>query len=488
MQITDEFLREMPKTDLHVHLDGSLRLPTILELADEQGVELPNGASTEEELADELQMGEICRDLTDYLRAFDITLSVLQTEEALYRAAYELGEDAARENVQYMEVRYSPLLHAQNGLSFPVIVEAVAEGLRDAKREYGIISNQIICGIRHITPESSLRLAELCVAFKDKEVVAFDLAGAEADNPPKDHREAFYIIRNNNVNLTIHAGEAYGPESVHQAIHMCGAHRIGHGVRLREDGDLLNYVNDHRIPLEVCLSSNVQTRAVKDFDSHPLPFYLAYGLRCTLNTDNRLVTDTSVTEEYQRAVEHYDLNIGDLRKLMVNGFKSSFMPYRKIRTVTAKAVSEFDALVAEHEEQQGVRAVTDPNVAQEIALQQLSADSRRPVADISLDRYPPLSDRSDPDEFDGEMPMKSSARTSPANVESFGGESEDFGDPGANPPEDERVESGDLEGSEREVDSGARSPETPRADSADPEDEQDEGGDDREAEDTDRAS
>jgi len=452
MQITDEFLHQMPKTDLHVHLDGSLRLSTILELADEQGVELPNGADTEEELADALQMGEICHDLEDYLKAFDITLSVLQTEEALYRAAFELGEDAARENVQYMEVRYSPLLHARSGLSFPVIVEAVAEGLREAKRQYGIISNQIICGIRHITPESSLRLAELCVAFKDKEVVAFDLAGAEADNPPKDHQAAFYIIRNNNVNLTIHAGEAYGPESVHQAVHMCGAHRIGHGVRLREDGDLLNYVNDHRIPLEVCLSSNIQTRAVKDFDSHPLPFYLAYGLRCTINTDNRLVTDTTVTREYQRAVEHFDLNIGDLRKLMVNGFKSSFMPYRKIRTVTAKAVSEFDALVAEHEQKQGERAATDPNVAQEIALQQLSADSRHPVADISLDRYPPLASRTDADDYEPDMPMKSNARTSPGNVETFGLEHQEIDKPEANPPEDERVESTDRASGQGEYD------------------------------------
>lgn len=403
MDITREFLHEIPKTDLHVHLDGSLRLSTILELADQQGVELPNGASTEEELADELHMGEICEDLNDYLKAFDVTLSVLQTEEALYRAAFELGEDAARENVEYMEVRYSPLLHTRDGLSFPVIVEAVAEGLREAKRQYGIMSGQIICGIRHITPEASLRLAELCVAFKDKEVVAFDLAGAEVDNPPKDHREAFYLIRNNNVNLTIHAGEAYGPESIHQAIHMCGAHRVGHGVRLREDGDLLNYVNDHRIPLEVCPSSNVQTQACKSFESHPLPFYISYGLRCTINTDNRLITDTSVTEELEKVVDHYNLNIGDLRRLIINGFKSSFMPYRKKRTVTAQACTEFDAIVSEYEDEQGEKAIKDPNVAQEIAFQQLAADARKPVTDVSLDRYPPLRDR----EAQAKTPRKS---------------------------------------------------------------------------------
>jgi adenosine deaminase len=365
MNVTREFIEAMPKTDLHVHLDGSVRLRTILELAEQQGIELPG--DDEESLAKAIHMGEVCEDLRDYLKAFDVTLSVMQTEESLYRAAFELGEDAAKENVKYIEVRYSPMLHAKGGLSFPVIVEAVAEGLREAKRQYGIMSGQIICGIRHITPEWSLRLAELCVAFKHRGVVGFDLAGAEANNPPKDFREAFYLIRNNNVNLTIHAGEAYGPESVHQAIHVCGAHRIGHGTRLREDGDLLNFVNDHRIPLEICLTSNVQTRACDSFESHPLPFYLSYGLRLTICTDNRLVTDTSVTEEYWRAVQHFGLSTKDLRHLMIDGFKSTFMPHRKRRTITVKAIEEFDRLEAEFQAK-GDRnaAVFNPNVTREL--------------------------------------------------------------------------------------------------------------------------
>lgn len=347
MEITREFLERIPKTDLHVHLDGSLRLSTILELAEQQKVKLPGGADNEDSLAKAIHMGEICRDLNDYLKAFDVTLSVLQTEEALYRAAFELGEDMAKENVRYTEIRYSPLLHTRNGLSYPVIVEAVAEGLREAKRRYGLMSGQIICGIRHVTPEASLRMAELCVAFKNKGVVGFDLAGGEADNPPKDFREAFYLVRNNNVNLTIHAGEAFGPESIHQAIHVCGAHRIGHGTRLREDGDLLNFVNDHRIPLEICITSNVQTRACASFESHPLAFYLSYGLRCHLNTDNRLVTNTTMTQEFVTAVETFGLGVGDIRKLVIDGFKSSFMPYRKKQTVLSKALAEFDRVVAE---------------------------------------------------------------------------------------------------------------------------------------------
>lgn len=381
MEITRDFLERMPKTDLHVHLDGSMRPETILELAAEQGITLPGDPQSVEEFKQVAHIGANHESLAEYLKAFDITLLVMQTEEALYRAAFELAEDAARENVRYMEVRYSPLLHTQQGLSFPVIVEAVGEGLREAKRRYGIMTGQIICGIRHIEPEASLRLAELCVAFKHKGVVGFDLAGAEFGNPPKDYREAFYLVRNNNVNLTIHAGEAYGPESVHQAIHVCGAHRIGHGTRLREDGDLLNYVNDHRIPLEVCLKSNIQTKAAKSYESHPLPFYLSYGVRCTINTDNRLVTDTSLTDEFERAVRYYNLNIGDLRKLMIDGFKSSFMPYRKKTTVTAQAAREFDDLVREFEQRTGQSAMESPHVAQQIALQHSTADSRKPLID-----------------------------------------------------------------------------------------------------------
>lgn len=379
MQITREFVHRMPKTDLHVHLDGSLRLETILELAEKQGVRLPGDPTSVDELADVIKVGAMHDSLADYLKGFDITLSVLQTEESLYRAAFELAEDAAKENQRYIEVRYSPILHTEKGLSFPVIVEAVAEGLREAKRRFGIMSGQILCGIRHMDPEASLRLAELCVAFKHKGVVSFDLAGAEYDNPAARFKNSFDLIRQNNVNLTIHAGEAYGPESIHQAVHVCGAHRIGHGTRLRENGDLLNYFNDHRIPIEICLKSNVQTKACESIETHPLPFYMSYGLRCTINTDNRLITDTTMTDEYWTAVQAFDLNIGDLRKLMINGFKSSFMPYRKKNTVTEQAALEFDNLVREFEERTGQPAITNPRLAAEIALQLSTADSTKPL-------------------------------------------------------------------------------------------------------------
>ena len=194
-------------------------------------------------------------------------------------------------------------------------------------------------------------------------MVGFDLAGAEYDYPAKAHREAFYLVRNNNVNSTVHAGEAYGPESIHQAIHVCGAHRIGHGTRLREDGDLLNYVTDHRIPLEVCLTSNVQTRAVADFKNHPLKFYNDFGVRVTINTDNRLVTDTTVTDEYVRAVETFGFNIAEVRQLIINGFKSAFLPFHERKMLLRRVSLELDALIAAAEAADDAAGDALPEVA-----------------------------------------------------------------------------------------------------------------------------
>lgn len=346
LEVTEELLRALPKTDLHCHLDGSMRLSTILDLAHKQGVKLP--AEDEEGLARAIHMGEVCKSLEDYLVAFDVTLAVLQTEEALYRAAYELGMDAAAEGVRYLEVRYSPALHLKQGLKMTAVVDSVLEGLRQAKRETGLKWGVLVCGIRHMSPQTSVRLAELCVAYKNKGVAGFDLAGAEANFPAKDHQQAFQLILRNNVNCTAHAGEAYGPESIAQALHYLGAHRIGHGTRLREDGDLLNYVNDHRIPIEVCLSSNVQTGAVPSLEAHPLKFYFDFGLRVTLNTDNRLITATTVTKELMLAHRMLGLSLQDLTNILLSGFKSAFLPFkekqdliREVKAETARTIERF---------------------------------------------------------------------------------------------------------------------------------------------------
>lgn len=346
-EISLELIQKLPKTDLHCHLDGSLRLDTVLELARTQRVKLPT--FDRGELFGLLYAGEHVESLDDYLRAFEITLSVLQTESALERAAYELAEDAHRENVRYIEVRYSPLLHTQQGLRPAQVVEAVLRGLRAAKRELGIRYGVILCAIRSLGPESSLRIAELCVAFKNRGVVGFDLAGSEINNPAKVHRHAFQLVIDNNINCTAHAGESFGPDSVHQALHKCGAHRIGHGTRLVESGDLLNYVNDHRIPMEVCPSSNVQTRAASSWDTHPVDFYVDYGLRVTINTDNRLMSDTTVSKELYLCHKHYGWSLQTIKEIIIAGFKSAFMPYRE----KADLLVEISRELAKYEDPRG---------------------------------------------------------------------------------------------------------------------------------------
>jgi adenosine deaminase len=334
-------IASVPKTDLHVHLDGSLRPSTILELAAEQKIDLPT--DDRDELSDLMYVKD-ATNLEDYLTRFEITLSVLQRSQALERAAYELCEDAAAENVRYMEIRYSPALHTRNGLPLPETVEAPLRGMHRAAQDFGIRSNLIICGIRNMDPGVSYNLAALTVAFKNRGVVAFDLAGAESNFPAKLHREAFYLVRNANVGATIHAGEAYGAESIHQALHYCGANRIGHGTRLFEDPALMQYVADFRIPLEICLTSNVQTRAVAGFSSHPVRDYFDAGLVVCLNTDNRLMSRTSVTEEHLRAAKHLGFAPGDLAELILNGFRSAFLHHEEKLELLAEVEPEIRTL------------------------------------------------------------------------------------------------------------------------------------------------
>ena len=355
------FFERLPKTDLHVHLDGSLRPETILELAAEAGIELP--ASDVDGLKKRLHCGENTGSLVEYLKAFDITLKVMQTEKALFRTAYELAEDNAKENVRYMEVRYSPMLHTRSGLKLTRVVEAVLKGLRAGHDDFGVQSNLILCGIRNISPQSSLEMAQLAVAYKNRGVIAFDLAGAEYDHPAKHHLEAFQLVRDNNIAVTIHAGEAYGPESVHQAIHDCGAHRIGHGCRLREDGDLLHYINDHRIPLECCPSSNVQTGAVRDLASHPIKLYYDLGLRVTVNTDNRLITDTTVSRELWLCHTQVGFSYHDIERILLNGFKAAFMPFHVKQQLMRAVTRELQTLSSNEGLTKDKRATSARNVS-----------------------------------------------------------------------------------------------------------------------------
>ncbi|MGE4290013.1 MAG: adenosine deaminase [Salinivirgaceae bacterium] len=326
-KLSREFIHSLPKAELHCHLDGSMRVQTIIDLAKEQKVKLPK--ESVEELTDYLAVGMECQSLEEYLRPFDVTCSVLQTKEALIRATYELAEDCAAENIWYLEIRFSPILHVKKDLKLTQVIDAVLEGKHRAEKNFNMKIGIIICSLRHTDPNISLTLAELAVAYKNRGVLGFDLAGAEDGFPAKDHKESFYLIINNNINTTVHAGEGYGPESIHQAIHFIRANRIGHGTRLREDGDLLNYVNDHRIPLEMCITSNVQTKAVPTFENHPVKFYFDLGIRVTLNTDNRLISKTTLTDEYMLAIEKYGFTMDELKYLILNGFKSAFLPLKE---------------------------------------------------------------------------------------------------------------------------------------------------------------
>lgn len=343
LTVTRELLHKLPKTDLHVHLDGSVRPETMIELAHEYGKEMPRWNA--EELRDHMHVKD-ARNLVDYLARFDTTLSVMQTAEALERIAYELAEDAAAENVRYMEVRYSPVLNIQGGLTLDEAVDAPLRGLRRAEQDFGIRTAVIICGLRNMSPNTSMDLADLTVNHRDRGVIAFDLAGAEYNYPAKKHREAFYKVINANIAATIHAGEAYGPESIHQALHYCNANRIGHGTRLFEDPDLMQYCNDFRIPLEICITSNVQTKAVNSFEEHPVRLYYDEGLVVTLNTDNRLMSGTTVTDEFWRAHQHLGFTWDELCDVSVMGFQSAFLPYQEKVALVERVKEEIAELTA----------------------------------------------------------------------------------------------------------------------------------------------
>ena len=340
MKFTSEIIKKLPKAELHCHLDGSLRVKTIIELAEIQRVELPS--KNEDELLKILSIGPSEKSLEDYIKKFDITLSVLQTPKSLERAAFELAMDCHDDGVRYLEVRYSPILHTKGGMQLSETVDSVKKGLAQAFNECGILTGIIICGIRHISPGHSLELANLSVEYKNKGVIGFDLAGAEENFPAKKHKEAFYLILNNNINTTLHAGEVYGPKSIHQAIHVCGAHRIGHGTRAIEDIDLLNYINDHRIPLEICLTSNINTKSVSSISTHPFKHYINEKIRVTLNTDNRLISNTSLSNEYKIAIDNFNLSENDIRTIIINGFKSAFLPHNKRRELIRKVVDELE--------------------------------------------------------------------------------------------------------------------------------------------------
>ncbi len=344
-EISTDLLRELPKADLHVHLDGSVRFATLVKLYSEQGHDLPGGS---EEGLRSLLDSSTDTGLASYIDLFVHMHRVLQDETSLVRVTEELVEDCAAENVQHVELRFCPVLHTEAGLSIESATDAVLHGLRSARKKHGVSAELVITALRHHTPAETLRLAELTVQYKGRGVVGFDLAGIELDNPAKDHLEAFYVILNHNINCTVHAGEEFGPASIHQALHYLGAHRIGHGTRLLEDPDLMAYVANHRVAMEIGLTSSVRTAAVESIEQHPLRRFLRAGMRVTLCTNNRLLLDNDLTSELRLAADTFDLTLLDIENLLLAGFKSAFLPQAARVVSMRRAVAEFGEVRQRH--------------------------------------------------------------------------------------------------------------------------------------------
>jgi len=328
-------MADLPKVLLHEHLDGGLRPATVIELAQATGYDkLPAGDASS--LGEWFHRGANRGSLPEYLEGFAHTIAVMQSREALERVAFEFIEDMHADGVVYAEVRFAPVFHISAGLTQEAVVRSVISGLRRGERKYGVRWGLIICAMRDRT--DSLETAELAINFRSDGVVGFDLAGEEDGHPPKRHLEAFNAARRANFAITVHAGEAFGVESIWQALQYCGAHRLGHATRLMDDmtvvdgkvislGTLSQFVLDRRIPLECCLLSNVHTGAVAEMAEHPFRVFYDAGFRVTINTDDRLMSDTSMSKEFETAVRAFDFSIHDLEKITINAMKSAFIPY-----------------------------------------------------------------------------------------------------------------------------------------------------------------
>jgi adenosine deaminase len=329
-------IRLAPKALLHDHLDGGLRPATILELADDVGHELP--AADPVALGDWFIAAADSGSLERYLETFTHTVEVMQTPAALHRVAAECAYDLATDGVVYAEVRFAPEQHLTRGLDLPEVVEAVLAGFADGSAQAARAGTPIRVGtlltaMRHAA--RSMEIAELAVAYRDAGVVGFDIAGAEAGYPPTRHLDAFEYLQRENFHFTIHAGEAFGLPSIWQAIQWCGADRLGHGVRIVDDialpsrhlGRLAAYVRDKRIPLELCPSSNVQTGAAPSIAEHPIGLLRDLRFRVTVNTDNRLMSGTSMSREMALLVEAFGYGWAELQWFTVNAMKSAFIPF-----------------------------------------------------------------------------------------------------------------------------------------------------------------
>lgn len=339
--LTRELIRRLPKAELHVHLDGSLRPGTMIDLARQSGAALP---TTDPEALRTYMLVDNAQNLEEFLTRFDVTIALLQTPEAIERVAYEMVEDAAADGLRYLEVRYCPALSTRAGLSLDEVVQAEHRGLVRGQRDFGVRTGIINCSLRHYGPERSVEIAEHSVRMRSHGVVAFDLAGGEAGRMPGVHGEAFDIAARGGLGITVHAGEAAGPESVAEAIHRCHAERIGHGTRLGEDPSLEGYVRDRRIGVEINITSNLQTHAVERAAMHPVRRYLDHGLNVTLCTDSWLMCGVVLTDEYWLAHTELGVTREEMNRMILNGFASAFLPWPEKQALVARVRGELEAV------------------------------------------------------------------------------------------------------------------------------------------------
>jgi adenosine deaminase len=339
--LTRELIGRLPKAELHTHLDAALRPETMIELARGARFELPSRQP--DELRRFMRVDDAAN-LEDYLRRFEYTIPLLQSAEAIERVSYEMVEDAARDRIRYLEVRYCPWLSRRQGLSMERALEAELAGLARGERDFGVITRVINCALRHYDPAISMDIARLSVAYRDRGVVAFDLAGGEAGRPPGAHAAAFDTALEGNLGITVHAGEAAGAGSVAEAIRRCHAQRIGHGTRLYEDPALLGYVRDRRILLEINITSNVQTHAVPRASEHPVRRYYDDGVAVTLCTDGWLMCGVTLSDEYWTAHSALGFTREEIDRMLLDGFAGAFLPWPERRALLQDVTAELRAL------------------------------------------------------------------------------------------------------------------------------------------------
>jgi adenosine deaminase len=339
--LTPELLRRLPKAELHVHLDGSLRPATMLDLARSARIALP--ASTPDALARHMLVDD-ARNLDDYLARFELTIALLQTPEAIERVAWEMCQDAAADGIRYLEVRYCPHLSCRAGLSLDDVLAAELRGLARGEADFGIVARAINCSLRHFDPALSAEIARHSVALLGRGVVGFDLAGPEASHPSAPHAVAFEIAARGGLRVTVHAGEASGAASIAEAVHACRAERIGHGTRLFENAALRDYIRDRRILLETNITSNVQTRAVPGASAHPVRRYFDEGLNVTLSTDNWLMSGVTLSSEYWLAHTELRFTREEIDRMILNGFEGAFLAWPEREAMVQSVRQELEDL------------------------------------------------------------------------------------------------------------------------------------------------